>query len=233
MPFGLQCAEPTARTIFAFWRKHIVDAIDAPLRRLFDIDVLACPQCGGRLRLIAAVEDPDATRAILAALATSRERRIGRRRTHRCRTSVTLPQPALENPLDASDAHVIMQDDPDPRPHEAAPDLPLQVRPARIRRHLHRLGPDGADNAVGLAPVPWPSRLSPAPAPAGAAGSQVQPRSDPRPHDREAPHDAAGGRERASARCSRAPRRPRASVTAAVRPPAPGYFSVRAYRIPQ
>jgi len=33
--------------------------------------VLACPQCGGRLRLIATVEDPDATRAILAALATS------------------------------------------------------------------------------------------------------------------------------------------------------------------
>ena len=44
------------------------------MRRAFDIDVLACPQCGGRLRLIATVEDPDATRAILAALASSRER---------------------------------------------------------------------------------------------------------------------------------------------------------------
>ena len=44
------------------------------MRRAFNIDVLACPQCGGRLRVIATVEDPGATRAILAALARSRER---------------------------------------------------------------------------------------------------------------------------------------------------------------
>jgi hypothetical protein len=44
------------------------------MRRAFDIDVLACPRCGGRMRLIATVEDPDAIRAILAALAMSRER---------------------------------------------------------------------------------------------------------------------------------------------------------------
>jgi uncharacterized protein YbaR (Trm112 family) len=37
------------------------------MRRAFDIDVLACPRCGGRLRLMATVEDPDAIRAILAA----------------------------------------------------------------------------------------------------------------------------------------------------------------------
>lgn len=43
------------------------------MRRAFDIDVLACPRCGGRLRLIVTVEDPDAIRAILAALAESRE----------------------------------------------------------------------------------------------------------------------------------------------------------------
>ena len=43
------------------------------MRRTFDIDVLAGPQCGGRLRLIATVEDPDAIRA-MAALATCRER---------------------------------------------------------------------------------------------------------------------------------------------------------------
>ena len=35
---------------------------------------LACPRCGGRLRLIATVEDPDAIRTILAALALSEER---------------------------------------------------------------------------------------------------------------------------------------------------------------
>jgi len=41
--------------------------------RAFDIDVLACPRCGGRLRLIGTVEDPDAIRAILVAVAGSRE----------------------------------------------------------------------------------------------------------------------------------------------------------------
>jgi hypothetical protein len=44
------------------------------MRRAFDIAVLACPRCGGRLCLIATVEDPDAIRAIFAARAISRER---------------------------------------------------------------------------------------------------------------------------------------------------------------
>ena len=44
------------------------------MRRAFYSDVLACPRCGGRLRLIATVEDPEAIRAILAALAVSGER---------------------------------------------------------------------------------------------------------------------------------------------------------------
>ena len=43
------------------------------MRRAFDVDVLACPRCGGRLRLMGTVEDPDAIRAILAAVAASRE----------------------------------------------------------------------------------------------------------------------------------------------------------------
>jgi len=43
------------------------------MRRAFDIDVLACSRCGGRLRLLGTVEDPDAIRAILAAVAASRE----------------------------------------------------------------------------------------------------------------------------------------------------------------
>jgi hypothetical protein len=42
------------------------------MRHSFDIDVLACPRCGGQLRLMATVEDPDAVRAILAAPAESR-----------------------------------------------------------------------------------------------------------------------------------------------------------------
>jgi hypothetical protein len=36
--------------------------------------LLACPRCGGRLRLIAAVEDPQVIREILAGLARSAER---------------------------------------------------------------------------------------------------------------------------------------------------------------
>jgi hypothetical protein len=43
------------------------------MRRAFDVDVLACPRCGGRLRLIATVEDPDAIRAILAAVTALQE----------------------------------------------------------------------------------------------------------------------------------------------------------------
>jgi alkanesulfonate monooxygenase SsuD/methylene tetrahydromethanopterin reductase-like flavin-dependent oxidoreductase (luciferase family) len=37
------------------------------------LDVLACPRCGGRLRLMATVDEPDAIRAVLAAIAASRE----------------------------------------------------------------------------------------------------------------------------------------------------------------
>jgi hypothetical protein len=43
------------------------------MRHALNIDVLACPRCSGRLRLIATVEDPGAIRAILDALAESRE----------------------------------------------------------------------------------------------------------------------------------------------------------------
>jgi hypothetical protein len=39
----------------------------ALMRRAFAIDVLACARCGGRLRVIATVEDPVAVRQILAA----------------------------------------------------------------------------------------------------------------------------------------------------------------------
>ena len=41
------------------------------MHRAFEIDVLACPLCGGRLRLIATVEDPGAIREVLGALALS------------------------------------------------------------------------------------------------------------------------------------------------------------------
>jgi hypothetical protein len=44
------------------------------MRRAFDLDVLACPRCGGRLRLLGTIEDPAAIRAILDSLTVSAER---------------------------------------------------------------------------------------------------------------------------------------------------------------
>ena len=41
----------------------------ALMHRAFAIDVLACPTCGGRLRLIAMLHDPAVIRKILAHLA--------------------------------------------------------------------------------------------------------------------------------------------------------------------
>jgi len=43
----------------------------ALMRRVFDFDVLTCPRCGGRLRVLATVQDPLAVQAILAYLARS------------------------------------------------------------------------------------------------------------------------------------------------------------------
>jgi uncharacterized protein YbaR (Trm112 family) len=39
------------------------------MHRAFEIDVLACPRCGGHLRLIATVEDRREIREVLAGLA--------------------------------------------------------------------------------------------------------------------------------------------------------------------
>ena len=39
------------------------------LRRVFAIDVLECPRCGARTRLLAAIHPPEATSAILECLA--------------------------------------------------------------------------------------------------------------------------------------------------------------------
>ena len=40
----------------------------ALMRRVFHLDLLACPRCGGRLRVLATVQDPRAVQAILAHL---------------------------------------------------------------------------------------------------------------------------------------------------------------------
>ena len=41
------------------------------MHRAFEIDVLACPRCGGRMRLLATVEDPREIHEVLSALALS------------------------------------------------------------------------------------------------------------------------------------------------------------------
>ena len=41
------------------------------MHRVFALDVFACPRCGGRLRVIATVQDPLAVEAIIAHLRRS------------------------------------------------------------------------------------------------------------------------------------------------------------------
>jgi hypothetical protein len=41
------------------------------MRRAFDTDVLACPKCGGRMVLLATIEDPAVIRRILTHLGLS------------------------------------------------------------------------------------------------------------------------------------------------------------------
>jgi hypothetical protein len=38
------------------------------MRRVFAIDVLECPNCGGPMRILAAIHPPDTTRAMLECL---------------------------------------------------------------------------------------------------------------------------------------------------------------------
>jgi len=38
------------------------------MRRVFEVDVLECPDCGGAMRILAAIHPPEATRAILDCL---------------------------------------------------------------------------------------------------------------------------------------------------------------------
>ena len=38
------------------------------LDRVFAVDVLACPRCGGRMRIFATIDDPPVVRRILAHL---------------------------------------------------------------------------------------------------------------------------------------------------------------------
>ena len=41
------------------------DPVPLPLKRVFSIDIETCPKCGGTLRVIACIEDPDLIATIL------------------------------------------------------------------------------------------------------------------------------------------------------------------------
>lgn len=60
------------------------------MRRAFEVDVLACPQCGGRLRLVALLEAGTVTARILRHLGLPEE--------------VPAPRPARAPPLASDDA---------------------------------------------------------------------------------------------------------------------------------
>jgi Putative transposase len=65
--YGRPAADPTAPEVDASPRPRTPGAGTWPalMRRVFDLDVLACPRCGGRLRVIAIVQDPAVVRTIL------------------------------------------------------------------------------------------------------------------------------------------------------------------------
>jgi len=60
-PAAAASDRPSQRTYRVPWA--------ALLEKVFDVDVLACPECGGRLRLIAFIAEPTVARKILDHLA--------------------------------------------------------------------------------------------------------------------------------------------------------------------
>jgi hypothetical protein len=75
------------------------------MHRAFELDVLACPRCGGRMRLLATVEGPREIQELLSALALSASpmdraraaQQIGRRKPYgrRLRLIATVPSGRL------------------------------------------------------------------------------------------------------------------------------------------
>jgi hypothetical protein len=56
------------------WRRHLAPMVRAELLvRTFAVDVLACPKCHGRMRLLAMVEDPANVARFLAAVGEATE----------------------------------------------------------------------------------------------------------------------------------------------------------------
>jgi hypothetical protein len=88
------------------------------LRRVFQIDVLLCKECGGKLRLIAFLTDVEITRTILAHLKLSftPPQKWPARAPPPESLGDQRPEPELDEPSD----HPIVEDDswfPDPEPN--------------------------------------------------------------------------------------------------------------------
>ncbi|HEV8307893.1 MAG TPA: hypothetical protein VGW35_09515 [Methylomirabilota bacterium] len=68
--YGRPAADPHTPEVDASPRPHTPGAWPWPalMRRVFDLDVLACPRCGGRLRVVAIVPDPAVVRTLLTHL---------------------------------------------------------------------------------------------------------------------------------------------------------------------
>jgi hypothetical protein len=112
-------------------RRAVARAWAALMRRAFDIDVLACPRCGGRLRLVATVEDPD---ALGRSWPPSRGRAIWRSERR-----PSLRGPTLTTPLRSA---------PDPRP-DAADAEACVLGPGATQRP-GQAGPDVFRNSSGI-----------------------------------------------------------------------------------
>jgi hypothetical protein len=56
---------PVAATPIRHGRNYVWAEL---MKRVWEIDVLECPRCFGRMRIVAAIHSPDATRKILECL---------------------------------------------------------------------------------------------------------------------------------------------------------------------
>jgi hypothetical protein len=71
------------------------------LRRTFAIDVLTCPECGGRLRLLATIDDPGVIEKILRHLGLPVEPPAPERA--RAPASLSAALPGFDGAADATD----------------------------------------------------------------------------------------------------------------------------------
>ena len=60
---------PTTSVLYGVVRTHLTEL----MQRAFEADVLSCPRCGGRMTVLATIEDPAVIQRILTHLGLSVE----------------------------------------------------------------------------------------------------------------------------------------------------------------